>query len=434
MNIFLFHRDFRIEDNTGLINFLNDNRKNLYLFFIFNEQQLEVKNFYFNKNSFSFLIKSLVNLDKKININFFLGSNEIEIFESIKEKVKTIYTNKDLSQFAILRSEKLKIWAKTNNVIYKEFYDYTFFKPKKILNKSGLKYEKFTSFYLSCLANINFKNTKFLIPDLKKFIFLKLKHPKIINIKKIFQSFLNFKFSFKFPQNRRQVFLQIKKNKEENLLSPAIKFGIISVREAIYFSYKITLNLKNNFIRQIFWREFFYHYAYISLREESWQMGQNINKIFENFPFEKNITELEKWKQGKTGIKIIDAGINELVKTGWMKNRIRMICASYLTKTLRIHWKEGEKFFAKHLLDYDPIVNQFSWQWCAGTGLDKVNYVRFFNPFLQEKKYDKKSIYTKKWLKNYNLTNLKTEEEIKKMNNKSKEIFYQWKKSWKIKS
>jgi len=110
------------------------------------------------------------------------------------------------------------------------------------------------------------------------------------------------------------------------------------------------------------------------------------------------------WKNGMTGYPIVDAGMRELYETGWMHNRLRMIVASFLIKHLRIHWKEGEKYFRNCLVDFNEANNVAQWQWVAGSGADAAPYFRIFNPILQGEKFDKDGKYTTKWvpeLKNF---------------------------------
>jgi deoxyribodipyrimidine photo-lyase len=105
--------------------------------------------------------------------------------------------------------------------------------------------------------------------------------------------------------------------------------------------------------------------------------------------------DFEKWCEGKTGVPIIDAAMIHFNKTGLMHNRLRMIVSSFLCKNLLIHWKKGEQYFAKKLLDYEASSNIGSWQWAASTGADSVPYFRIFNPYLQSGKFDKEAIFIK---------------------------------------
>lgn len=86
-----------------------------------------------------------------------------------------------------------------------------------------------------------------------------------------------------------------------------------------------------------------------------------------------------------TGFPIVNAGMRELNQTGFMHNRARMIVASFLIKDLNLNWREGARYFAEKLVDYDPAVNNGNWQWVASTGGDAVPYFRIFNPWTQQK-------------------------------------------------
>ena len=125
---------------------------------------------------------------------------------------------------------------------------------------------------------------------------------------------------------------------------------------------------------------------------------QNLKEQFNKLDWNVNDEHLLKWKKGKTGFPIVDAGMRELWETGYMHNRLRMITASFLVKNLLIHWKEGEKWFWDCLLDADLANNSASWQWVAGTGSDAAPFFRIFNPITQGQKFDKDALYIRKYL------------------------------------
>jgi deoxyribodipyrimidine photo-lyase len=106
---------------------------------------------------------------------------------------------------------------------------------------------------------------------------------------------------------------------------------------------------------------------------------------------------LQAWKDGKTGLPIVDAGMRELKSVGWMHNRVRMITASYLVKDLLIDWRKGEDHFWEYLVDADLASNSVGWQWVTGSGADASPYFRVFNPSLQSEKFDAEGKYIKKW-------------------------------------
>ena len=119
---------------------------------------------------------------------------------------------------------------------------------------------------------------------------------------------------------------------------------------------------------------------------------------YDNIKWENDDDLFQRWCKGTTGFPIVDAGMRELIATGFMHNRVRMIVASFLVKDLLVDWHWGEAFFAQHLTEYDPAVNNGSWQWAASTGCDAQPYFRIFNPWLQQKRFDPECEYIKKWV------------------------------------
>jgi deoxyribodipyrimidine photo-lyase len=176
-------------------------------------------------------------------------------------------------------------------------------------------------------------------------------------------------------------------------LSVHLRFGTLGIRELLRF---LALQRKQGvhtepFFRQLVFREF---YAYLLFHFPSLE--------HENFKYhfygEPNAAFLKAFCSAKTGVPIVDAAVSELLLTGKMHNRARMIAASFFTKDLLLPWQQGEQFFAAHLLDYDAASNLLSWQWSASTGVDAQPYFRIFNPYTQGKKFDANALYIKKWL------------------------------------
>ena len=106
----------------------------------------------------------------------------------------------------------------------------------------------------------------------------------------------------------------------------------------------------------------------------------------------------DRWCAGRTGYPIVDAGMRQLLATGWMHNRVRMIVASFLVKDLHLPWQWGARHFMRHLVDGDLASNQHGWQWAAGTGTDAAPYFRVFNPVLQSERYDPDGAYIRQWV------------------------------------
>jgi len=148
------------------------------------------------------------------------------------------------------------------------------------------------------------------------------------------------------------------------------------------------------FWSELIWREFFmqilYHYP------------ETVNNAFrskyDRIEWRNNKEEFEKWKKGETGYLLVDAGMRQLNKTGYMHNRVRMLVASFLCKHLLIDWRWGEAYFAEKLLDYEQSSNVGNWQWAAGSGVDAAPYFRIFNPMTQVDKFDKDKKYIKEFV------------------------------------
>ena len=184
-------------------------------------------------------------------------------------------------------------------------------------------------------------------------------------------------------------------NQETTQLSAYIKFGCISIRE-VYWKIRDELGKNSVLLSQLIWREF---YFYIAFYYPFVLKGKNFIEKYNKIKWVQAKTNFNKWKEGKTGYPIVDAGMIELNTTGYMHNRSRLITSNFLNRMLGYHWKVGEKYFASQLTDYDPSVNNGNWQWIASTGVDpKPYFQRLFNPILQSKKYDPDAEYIKKWL------------------------------------
>ncbi len=127
---------------------------------------------------------------------------------------------------------------------------------------------------------------------------------------------------------------------------------------------------------------------------------QPLKDQFRDFPWRDKsdyADDLKAWQQGRTGFPMVDAGMRELWRTGWMHNRVRMIVASFLTKNLLIPWGEGARWFWDTLVDADLANNSAGWQWTAGSGADAAPYFRVFNPVLQGQKFDPDGTYVRRW-------------------------------------
>ncbi len=180
-------------------------------------------------------------------------------------------------------------------------------------------------------------------------------------------------------------------------LSPHLAFGEISplqiwaaVQDKMSSS-AISDSAGDKFLSEVVWREF----AWSLLFHNESLPEKPLRKEFADFPWRNDTGGLVAWKKGQTGYPIVDAGMRQLWRTGWMHNRVRMIVASFLIKNLLIPWQEGEAWFWDTLVDADLANNSASWQWVAGCGADASPYFRIFNPVTQGEKFDPQGDYVR---------------------------------------
>jgi deoxyribodipyrimidine photo-lyase len=183
-----------------------------------------------------------------------------------------------------------------------------------------------------------------------------------------------------------------------SLLSPYFRFGMVSVCDAVEMIRKTAESGEAPgaaaWLGELVWREFYisvlFHYPHV--------LRSAFRPEFRDISWRQDRPALNAWQQGETGYPIVDAGMRQLLASGWMHNRARMITASFLVKDLLIDWHEGERWFIHHLVDGDPAANNGGWQWAAGTGTDAAPYFRVFNPVVQGERYDPAGNYVRRWV------------------------------------
>jgi len=182
-------------------------------------------------------------------------------------------------------------------------------------------------------------------------------------------------------------------------LSPHLHFGELSPHQAWHAACALDgdESLERNvdhFLSELGWREFSHYLLYY------WPElpRSNLQKKFNRFPWREDAHELAAWQQGRTGYPMVDAGMRELWRSGYMHNRVRMLTGSFLVKNLLMHWHHGETWFWDTLVDADLANNSASWQWVAGTGADAAPYFRIFNPVTQGKKFDPDGAYVREFV------------------------------------
>lgn len=172
-------------------------------------------------------------------------------------------------------------------------------------------------------------------------------------------------------------------------LSPYLHLGVLHPRSLL-----AELDPASTYATELAWREF---YADVLWHEPS-SAWADLKPALSGMRYDEPDDAIEAWRTGTTGYPIVDAGMRQLLATGWMHNRVRMITASFLTKDLHVWWPVGARHFLSLLIDGDVASNNHGWQWVAGTGTDASPYFRVFNPVTQGKKFDPDGSYVRRWV------------------------------------
>lgn len=178
-------------------------------------------------------------------------------------------------------------------------------------------------------------------------------------------------------------------------LSPHLRLGTLSAREAEERATRRGGAGAAAFVRQLAWRDFL---AHVLLHHPG-------NRLHEHQPamralaWDRDDELLRAWQEGRTGYPLVDAGMRQLRASGWMHNRARLVAGSFLTKDLQLDWRAGEAWFMRWLLDGDVASNNGNWQWIASVGVDPAPaFRRLLNPALQQQRHDPDGTYVRRWV------------------------------------
>ena len=395
--IFWFRRDLRTNDNHGLAEALKSGLP-VKPIFIFDREILD-KLDNAQDRRVNLIHQILRNIQSQLkakggDLSVFYGK-PLEVWEGLlkDENLKAIYCNEDYETYAIQRDEAVAKMAEAQNTSFHQYKDQVIFAKNDVVKDDGKPYTVYTPYsrkwkglfrpqmceaYDSAnLGNLlNFEAET--LPTLKSMGFDETEtlYPKAELADSMI---LHYGETRDFPALRGT-----------SRLGLHLRFGTVSLRGLV----KQSLNKPDKFLNELIWREFYqqilWHFPHV--------VKQSFKPKYDLIEWRNNPEEFDKWCKGQTGYPIVDAGMRELLATGYMHNRVRMIVASFLTKHLLIDWRWGEAWFARHLLDFDLASNNGGWQWAAGSGVDAAPYFRVFNPTLQTLKFDGKFEYIRKWV------------------------------------
>ena len=398
ISIHWFRRDLRLNDNHGLFKALKSGHKVIPLF-IFDEDILgELER---DDARVTFLHETLSEMDahlKSIGSGLLvLHGKPLEVWKKIISTypLAEVHTNSDYEPYALKRDAEVKTLLESKGIAFHSHKDQVIFEKSEVTKDDGLPYTVYTPYSKKWFTEFDASMLEpYASEELEDYYHRFNKVPKMPSL-----ADLGFKESaikvkpYHIEKERITAYEKTRNFPAQDgtsYLSPHLRFGTISVREA----FRRTYELNQTFAKELIWREFFmqilFHFPHV--------VSQSFREKYDRVPWRNDEKEFQAWCEGRTGYPMVDAGMRELNETGYMHNRVRMVVASFLCKHLLIDWRWGEAYFAKKLFDYELSSNNGNWQWAAGTGCDAAPYFRVFNPTSQIEKFDKNKQYIRQWV------------------------------------
>ncbi|HKK12079.1 MAG TPA: deoxyribodipyrimidine photo-lyase, partial [Flavobacteriaceae bacterium] len=324
----------------------------------------------------------------------------IEVFEQLLNKydIQNVYTNHDYEPYALKRDSEIKDFLESKSVGFNTYKDQVIFEKDEIAKSDGDPYVVYTPYMKTW--KLKFRSTTLEPYPSKSHLNNLIKDRNLPNLSlsdigftRSSQTIEDYTLTSDLIRN-----YEAQRNfpavEATSRVGPHLRFGTVSIRKVIA---KAIVETHEVFLQELIWREFFmqilWHFPHTA--------DQSFRPKYDRIQWRNNEDEFKAWCEGKTGYPLVDAGMRELNKTGFMHNRVRMVVGSFLCKHLLIDWRWGEAYFAEKLHDYEMASNVGNWQWVAGCGVDAAPYFRIFNPTSQIEKFDKQHEYIAKWVPEY---------------------------------
>lgn len=412
-NLCWIRRDLRLNDHHALSQALNSGEET-FVVFVFDELILSKL---INKKDarLTFIIDSLKEMEAQFNkwgssLIIKYGDPKKEIPKLAQElKISGLYFNRDYEPYAKNRDEFITKSLTQSGISVATFKDHVFYEKNEVLTGTREIYKVFTPYKNKWLEHFRAQEcvvTQFKCP-LKKLA--PINNPESILLCDWHER-LGFKETPPFFKGgaleAHKKLTQFKKHithykeardypslEQTSGLSAYIRMGNLSIREMIIASLKEQSPGAQTWLAELIWRDFYQVILDVYPKVET----HCFKAEYDSLKWMGKKEHFKLWCSGHTGYPIIDASMRCLNQTGLMHNRLRMVVASFLTKTLLIDWRLGEKYFAEKLLDFDLAANNGGWQWSASTGVDAQPYFRIFNPYNQSEKFDADGVFIKKW-------------------------------------
>lgn len=332
-------------------------------------------------------------------------------------KIEAVHVNEEYGVHESRRDEAVAETLQAEGIEFHSYLDQLLFKPGTVLTKTGTYFQVFSQFRKVCYERLH-HSMPALVKAPGKQAALNIESDAIPEAVKGFATpseSLRALWPAGEQEARRRLDTftdaQIDYYRSErdfpakpgtSQLSAYLAAGVISPRQCLHAALQSNQGEFESgkvgavtWINELLWREFYKH---ILVGYPRVSRHRAFRPETEALAWRDAPEELKAWQEARTGLPIIDAAMRQLLETGWMHNRLRMVVAMFLTKNLLIDWREGERFFMRHLIDGDLAANNGGWQWSSSTGTDSAPYFRIFNPLSQSEKFDAEGVFIKHWL------------------------------------
>lgn len=334
-----------------------------------------------------------------------------------KHKVEALHCNEEYGVNETRRDQAVQQALEDAGIGFNSYLDQLLFKPGSVLTKSGTYFQVFSQFRKVCYERLHHS-----LPAIVRAP--KAQAPVHIASDKVPGEVTGFDAPSKairdlWPAGEDEASRRLEAFVDQHIehyqterdfpshpgtsqLSAYLAAGVVSPRQCLHAALGANRGEFQSgnvgavtWINELIWREFYKH---ILVGYPRVSMHRAFRPEYEAIQWRKAPEDLAAWQEGRTGIPIVDAAMRQLVETGWMHNRLRMVVAMFLSKNLLIDWREGERFFMQHLIDGDLAANNGGWQWSSSTGTDSAPYFRIFNPLSQSARFDEQGLFIKHWL------------------------------------
>lgn len=415
ISIVWFRRDLRLHDNPSLWNAVQESNDVIPIYIRDNPNSPP---FTISPGKRQLIEKCLWALDQQLDACgtrlVILSGEPTDLFTMIKNILpfEAIYYQEQVEPNEIALETRVSSWARDNGVRMIPSDGLTVHRMREVFKPSGAPYTVFSPYYrawsglhisqpLPSPHNISspVNLAKIMENDIPTPINASVNEAGEMAALNTMDVFFEKKLE-KYPSHRDHPGIE-----GTSRLSAFLNLGAVSPRVVAWRCLKEQNSAMGGaispaavFLRQIAWRDFYYSI----LRHFPHVLSRDFKERRNTIPWDNDQKLIEAWRRGKTGYPIVDAGMRQLLQEGWMHNRVRMITASFLTKSLLTDWPIGEKHFMNHLTDGDISCNNGGWQWAASTGTDAQPWFRIFNPTLQGEKFDADGTYVKRYLPELN--------------------------------